>query len=420
MAQLLENALMGTVLILAVAALRRLMKGRLPAGAWLCLWAVCLVRLFSPVSLGSPLSLYALVPERAAIAADAGAAISAAPVPSAGAGLSAPAALPILYEGGSPVAETAQTAPAVSPAQVLLTVYLIGAACVLVWLVVGYVRARRAMTYAIVLPRSDPRYAGLPRYVRVAEGPVRGAPLTFGVVRPVIALPPGLSGADLEFILTHEGAHARRRDNLWNYAVAAALVLYWWDPAVWLMARLVRRDVDLSCDRAVLARLGSERRGDYARALLAFATQGESPAFSRPFGQKQAEERIIAIMKYKKLTAAGLVLALVLVCGVTAALATSAPEEADTPEETAVVIEDGTKSLSPEQQELLDIATQAAQGHNNVLSNDPNGDPSVLATESDASSYDAKLQEILDTSIKEVQEYDSTFTPIPQSLTRTS
>lgn len=375
MAQLLENAWMGTVLILAVAALRRLLKSRMPAGVWLCLWAVCLARLFSPVSLGSPLSLYALAPEGSAVTAGVGPAVSVPPVSSAGAGLAAPSdALPILSEGGNPAAQAAQTAQAVTPAQVLLIVYLIGAACVLVWLAAGYVRARRAMTCAIVLPRSDPRYAGLPRSVRVAEGPVRGAPLTFGVVRPVIALPPGLSGAELEFILAHEGAHARRRDNLWNYAVAAALAVYWWDPAVWLMARLVRRDVELSCDRAALARLGSARRGDYARVLLAFATQGERFMFSRPFGQKQAEERIIAIMEYKKLTAASLVLALVLVCGVTAALATSPPAEADAPEGTVVVIEDGIKSLSPEQQELLDVVTQAAQAQNDLAEDTDDGD----------------------------------------------
>lgn len=77
---------------------------------------------------------------------------------------------------------------------ILFVLYLVGAACALAWLAAGYVRGRQAMACAIVLPRSDPRYAGLPRYVRVAEGPVRGAPLTFGVVRPVIALPPGLSG----------------------------------------------------------------------------------------------------------------------------------------------------------------------------------------------------------------------------------
>ena len=146
--------------------------------------------------------------------------------------------------------------------------------------------------------------------------------------------PPGLSGTELEFILAHEGVHARRRDNLWNYAVAAALVLYWWDPAVWLMARPIRRDVELSCDRAVLARLGGARWGDYARALLAFATQGERFMFSRPFGQKQAEERIVAIMKLKKTSLISMTLSLALIATTTVTFATS-PVKADS--ETAPV-----------------------------------------------------------------------------------
>ena len=115
---------------------------------------------------------------------------------------------------------------------------------------------------------------------------------------------------------------------------------------------------------------GRSAGGDYARALLAFATQGERFMFSRAFGQKQAEERIVAIMKYKKLTAAGLVLALVLVCGVTAALATSPPAEPDTPEETVVVTEDDTQSLDPQQQELLDVA----QGQDDLAEDTGDGD----------------------------------------------
>lgn len=183
MAQLLENAWMGTVLILAVAALRRLLKGRMPAGVWLCLWAVCLIRLFSPVAWNSPLSVYAF-PRllarvfRSSLPTDPS-------IPSV-----APHAAP---EATVPMDAANNTAVPDWP-YILFVLYLVGAACALAWLAAGYVRGRQAMACAIVLPRSDPRYAGLPRYVRVAEGPVRGAPLTFGVVRPVIALPPGLSG----------------------------------------------------------------------------------------------------------------------------------------------------------------------------------------------------------------------------------
>lgn len=308
LAQLLENAWMGSALILAVAVLRRLLKGRLPPGAWLTLWTVCLARLLAPVSLGSSLSLYALLPGRAAL--------SPAPSPTL------IPDLPALPSVNTSPAEGSQ-ASSISPAHILPALYLIGAACVLLWLAVGYVRTRRAAACATVLPRSDPRCAGLPRSVRVAEGPVPGAPLTFGALRPVIILPPGLSGAALDFVLAHEGVHARRRDNLWHYAVAVALVLFWWDPAVWLMARLIRRDVELSCDRAALRRLGPDRRGDYARALLTFAVRGEGPAFSHTFGQKQAEERIIAIMKFKKTSLISLTLSLVLIVTMTAAFATS-------------------------------------------------------------------------------------------------
>ena len=323
MAQLLENAWMGTVLILAVAALRRLLKGRMPAGVWLCLWAVCLIRLFSPVAWNSPLSVYAFPRLLARVFRSSLPTVPS--IPSV-----APHAAP---EATVPMDAANNTAVPDWP-YILLVLYLVGAACALAWLAAGYVRGRRAMACAIVLPRSDPRYAGLPRYVRVAEGPVRGVPLTFGVVRPVIALPPGLSGTELEFILAHEGVHARRRDNLWNYAVAAALVLYWWDPAVWLMAWLVRRDVELSCDRAVLARLGGAGRGGSAGAWLPFAPRGERFMFSRPFGQKQAEERIIAIMKLKKTSLISLTLSLALIATTTVAFATS-PVKADS--ETAPV-----------------------------------------------------------------------------------
>ena len=330
MAQLLENAWMGSALILAVAVLRRLLKGRLPPGAWLTLWAVCLARLLAPVSLGSPLSLYALG-GRLSAAADSS--VPAAPAPSAAgaAPSAAPGFVPPVLSGGDAFPAEAAQAASISPAHILPALYLIGAACMLLWLAVGYVRTRRAAACATVLPRSDPRCAGLPRSVRVAEGPVPGAPLTFGALRPVIILPPGLSGAPLDFVLAHEGVHARRRDNLWHYAVAAVQVLFWWDPAVWLMARLIRRDVELSCDRAALRRLGPDRRGDYARALLTFAIRGEGPAFSHTFGQKQAEERIIAIMKYKKMSVASLVLSLVLVGTTTAVFATT-PMEPDIPD----------------------------------------------------------------------------------------
>lgn len=164
-----------------------------------------------------------------------------------------------------------------------------------------------------------------------------GAPLTFGAARPTVVVPPELDGGALECVLVHEAVHVRRRDNLWHYGMAAALIVYWWNPAVWLMSRLLRRDIELACDRAAVKRLGAARRAEYAQTLVALATASDGPAFCQTFGRKAAEERIISVMKFKKTTIFGVVLSLVLVAGVTAAFA-SAPKAPD---------EDSTTSTAP-------------------------------------------------------------------------
>lgn len=285
MAQLLQNAVYGTALILAAAALRLVLKGRLIPEARLCLWAACLFRLLTPAAPESALSLWGLSrlfqPRQT----------PAAPAPVTG--------TPQFYELPQ-TAPAPQSAPGIPWKTVLMAVWLAVGIVLAVRYVLSWTRTRRAVARAALMGGDDPRYTLLPKCARLREGPMEGAPLTFGAVKPTVVLSPGLGGDTLDCVLAHEGVHARRRDNLWHYAMALALVVHWWNPAVWLMARLLRRDIELSCDRAALRKLGAERRADYANTLVTLATQGEAPLFSHTFGQKLTEERIIAIMKYKK------------------------------------------------------------------------------------------------------------------------
>lgn len=313
MTRLLENALFGTALILAAALLRRALKGRLLPEARLALWAACLLRLLAPVFPVSGLSLWGMLSRTET------AAWPPRPVPGVGVG-----ELPELTVPGTGTASPGPVEPAGAafPWEAAVLWVWIGAGVLLAArYVLSWNRTRRAVAEAIPLGRDDPRYAPLPRCARLREGVMEGAPLTFGAVRPTVVLSPGLSGAALECVLAHEGVHARRRDNLWHYAMALALVVYWWDPAVWLMARLLRRDIELACDRAAVRKLGAERRAEYAETLVAMATAGSEPAFCRTFGRKAAEERIVMIMKYRKTTIMGMVLSLMLVAGVTAVFA---------------------------------------------------------------------------------------------------
>ena len=229
MTQLLENAAAGTALILTVVLLRRVLKDRFLPEIRLFLWAACLFRLLTPAAPQSVLSLWGLVSRSA----------PAAPAPNRSITFSVPRPAPT---------ETATTQANAWSLSSLLPV--LKTVLVILWLAVGVILAaryvwswlsvRREVRSTTLLARPGPRYGPLPRCARLREGPMDGAPLTFGAARPTIVLAPGLSGPQLDCVLAHEGVHARRRDNLWHYAMGAVQVIYWWNPAVWLMARLLR------------------------------------------------------------------------------------------------------------------------------------------------------------------------------------
>ena len=80
-------------------------------------------------------------------------------------------------------------------------------------------------------------------------------PLTYGVLCPVILLPKGMDlsrSKRVRFILMHEYTHIRHFDALAKILCAAALSLYWFNPAVWLMWKYFNRDMELACDEGVV------------------------------------------------------------------------------------------------------------------------------------------------------------------------
>lgn len=85
-----------------------------------------------------------------------------------------------------------------------------------------------------------------------------------------IWIPQGLAKEPdyLKYALLHEFCHKRQGDLLWSAVRSAVLVALWFHPLLWLAAAASRRDCELSCDAAVLRRIGREERLQYGRALL--------------------------------------------------------------------------------------------------------------------------------------------------------
>ena len=317
---LLERSLAGALLILVIAALRALTRCRLPKRTFVALWWVAAARLLLPFALSSRFSVYTLL---------AGLRRPAAQVPAAaGAPIQiVPGAAPPAVEG------TAAQAAAAAPVSVWTALWLAGMLLLAAWFAVSYVRSQRRFRESLPVERGFAAdwLRGHPRIgVRVSDQ--IAAPLTYGLLRPVILLPKHMDWEDetaLAHILTHEYVHIRYLDNVAKLALAAALCVHWFDPAVWLLYVLGNRDIELACDEAVVRLLG--RPADYARTLLRMeeTKAGRRPLYSH-FSQTAIEERIKAIMKMKlkKTPALALVCALLLVAGVTTVFATSAQADA--------------------------------------------------------------------------------------------
>src|SRR5205814_2016518 len=95
-------------------------------------------------------------------------------------------------------------------------------------------------------------------------------PGIFGIVRPVLVWPQGISGrlndAHLEAVLAHEVWHARRRDNLAAALHMVVEAIFWFHPVVWWLGTRLVEERERACDEEVLE-LGSERRV-YAESIL--------------------------------------------------------------------------------------------------------------------------------------------------------
>ena len=331
---LVQMTLSGGVLILFITVVRALALHRLPKGAFLVLWEIAALRLLLPLSLPLPFSVFA----------------STVRLPAAREHLAAGGAPALEPPGGGIFSAPAPTGTA--SGTVLPAIWLTGAALMAAYFVVLYVRTRQR--FCASAPASSPAVrrwlAGqkLRRPLEVRQSPLISSPLTYGILRPVILLPADVGQKEaLTYILTHEFIHIRRFDAVAKLAFAAALCVHWFNPLVWVMYVLANRDLELSCDEQVMGALGGREKASYALTLISME-EARSQYFSlcNHFSKLAIEERIEAIMKYKKASILAVALAVALVVSATTAFAASASpashEQQDRQLNAESVIDEGT------------------------------------------------------------------------------
>ncbi len=209
--------------------------------------------------------------------------------------------------------------PSVDLTALLAGVWLVGTALVLLRQGGWYLLARRRLL------RSSTPVTGLEPYA--AELGLEGrvtfyhckaipGPMTLGVWRPAVLLPPdGLAVAALR----HELYHVKRRDVAYKVFLLCACALHWFNPLVWLMYRLADRDVEACCDAAVVAGHDSGYKRSYGELLLATAAEPQALPFTTSFGgeAEQMKARLTQLFRPGKQSKAlvCLVLALAVLLG---------------------------------------------------------------------------------------------------------
>lgn len=199
-----------------------------------------------------------------------------------------------------------QTVPAV-----LFFVWIAGMVLVLSYGIYSYVKCRKLVRTAVILKKPLHLY-GL--QLQSADGKRKNrrmdgvwecdgipSPFVLGIFRPQIYIPFRMEDLGQQYILAHECCHIRRHDPLWKLLAFVLLAVYWWNPLVWVAFFYMVRDMEMSCDEAVIESFGNGIKKGYSESLLAFAMERHPYSFAPvAFGEGDAGKRIKNVLNFRK------------------------------------------------------------------------------------------------------------------------
>ncbi len=290
--KVLDMSLTASFVILAVLAVRYFLR-RSPKVISYALWAVVLFRLLCPISLTAPISLLGVIQPKVTVHEVGTSHVSYLPetiIPVMPADEGENAAT--VEREPAPIAPTAaedKTEPAWNWMTAAAWVWLAGVCVMVVYSLVSYWRLRRCLTEASQI---EPR-------IFLADG--IPTPFVMGILKPAIYLPSDTPTEEKAYILAHERHHIRRGDHVIKLMAFAGLCVHWFNPLVWVAFFLANQDMEMSCDEAVIRKLGPEIRADYAQTLIRMASSRPVIAgMPLAFGEGDTKSRVKNMVKWKQ------------------------------------------------------------------------------------------------------------------------
>ena len=255
---MIQRLLIASVELILLAALVgitiRLLRLRSARLRYL-LWLVVLIKPFVSISLGN------LVPV---------AVLDASTLP-------AQTHVSALPEQAAPLGPRGVSWSHASFAQITLLLWLAGMAVSLTRHMWAHLRLHRIIRQAEP-PGSDAlsRYALVAAQLHIKRAPRLvttddlESPAMVGVLRPVILIPRWLADqgnpARFDWAVRHELTHVQQLDAVGVLVRDLTLILFWFHPALWWVARKLTEEMELACDQAMLR--SPDEAGDYAEQLF--------------------------------------------------------------------------------------------------------------------------------------------------------
>lgn len=225
-----------------------------------------------------------------------------------------PAYLPEWFEGAGAY-NLALPGGAVFPVRLSgVVVFLLGGVWIagMVYLILHNKRtddALRALAeQGTLLPEDDPVFRE--EYDRVNDNVevklCAGLPTSFvvrGSIREdyayTIYLQDDLPRDRMHLVLRHEFQHIRLKHCYLKWYATVGIVMYWWNPLVWLGHRYFCQDMELACDEAVFRKLDGEERKEYAKTLVELGSGRQLWESALSFGECDAAARVKAAVAWK-------------------------------------------------------------------------------------------------------------------------
>lgn len=282
----LNMSLTGSVVILFVILARLLLK-RSPKIFSYALWSVVLFRLLCPVAFTAPISVLEVVKPEQKETSDNTSIVTYIPATvntQADFIMVQPEEQPVQTEIPSEQEEQLR----MTPMHAVALAWAAGTVGMVLYSVVQYLRLRSKLIGA--MQQKENIY--LADHIDTA--------FVVGLLQPKIYLPSSVPSGERYYILAHEQYHIRRDDHIIKLLAYLALCIHWFNPLAWIAFILSGKDMEMSCDEAVIKKLGSEIRADYSASLLRLTTHKKIlSGMPLAFGEGDTKDRVLNMAKWK-------------------------------------------------------------------------------------------------------------------------